>query len=207
MQRHCYLCLVSCFVALGVSSAHAGMLTTTFASNDSQAGNMFDVLTGSHPLTITGFDLHLQAGTSTTIDVYDKSGDWNTAAPWTLLDTVPGVQSTDSSTPVHIAANFVLAANSRTALYLTSTSTTSFDFLYTTGTSDGSIAAQDANLTILEGAGVPYPLTDPLNPFVPRVWNGTIYYDVLPLSTPEPSSMALMALGGVALLWRRRRSN
>ncbi len=35
--------------------------------------------------------------------------------------------------------------------------------------------------------------------FRPRVWNGTIYYDVI----PEPATLALLALGGMTLIRRR----
>ena len=36
----------------------------------------------------------------------------------------------------------------------------------------------------------------------PRVWNGTIYYNLV----PEPGSLGLLALGTACLLARRRRA-
>jgi len=35
--------------------------------------------------------------------------------------------------------------------------------------------------------------------FRPRVWNGTIYYNMI----PEPAALALLALGGMTLIRRR----
>jgi hypothetical protein len=100
-------------------SAYAGTLTTEFAGGNGQDGNMFDVVVGSNPLTITGFDLYLSSGTMT-IEVYAKNGTWvgseNNPLAWTLVSSVPNVVGPG---PTHIDVTpFVLTAGSVWALYL-----------------------------------------------------------------------------------------
>jgi hypothetical protein len=186
-----------------IVSASAGVLTTTFTGGLGQEGNMFDVLTASHALTVTGFDLNLDA-VIVNVEVYQKSGTWvgfdQTPAAWTLIATISSVSSAGVGVPTHIDVTpFVLPASAVTALYLTATSP---GLVYSEGTLVGNVAASNADLSILEGAAKSYPF---LSTFEPRVWNGSIYYTDAS-SVPEPSSLVFFLLGGATLLWRRHRS-
>jgi hypothetical protein len=60
----------------------------------------------------------------------------------------------------------------------------------------GPYSNADIELTLGKTSNVPF--TAPL--FSPRVWNGTVYYSPV----PEPASLSLLALGGLALIRRRR---
>ena len=54
-----------------------------------------------------------------------------------------------------------------------------------------------ADVTLTLGSATNVPFTGGV--FSPRVWNGTMYYDVI----PEPATLGLLLLGGLALLRRR----
>lgn len=185
-------------LSISLASANAGTLTTTFASNNGQSGNAFDILV-STPLYITGFDLNVNSGT-TNIEVYTKSGTWvgfdSTPAAWTQVADVLNVTGAGVNLPTHVSFSPIFFPTGTSALYVT---TTGLGVNYTDGTGVGNVAASNSDLSILQGAGIQYKLA---TTFTPRIWNGTIYYSTV----PEPSTFALLGLGGAALFWLRRRS-
>ncbi len=85
------------------SDVVTGALTTLFASNNSQCGNMFDV-TPKRGLTITGFDVNLDPG-SYTLEVYYRRGssvgNESSSAGWTLAGS-SSVVSTGADTPTSL---------------------------------------------------------------------------------------------------------
>jgi len=168
------------FTLFGVRQTQAGSLTTIFAGDNSHDGNMFDVDVFGNALTVTSLDLNLEAGTHE-LFLYTKAGTFSgsesTPGDWTLIDNISGVVSNgdDVPTPVDFA-DFVLAANSKTAFYV-STGAGSPNFNYTDGTVVDDVFASNSDLQIREGLGVAYPFGQT---FSPRIWNGTINYDVVP---------------------------
>ena len=189
------------------ANAQAAVLTTTFAGGNGQNGNMFDVVTNANALTVTGLDLNLNAGTYT-IEVYKKAGTWvgsqSNASAWTLVDSA-SVTSLGGQTFFNVA-DFGLGALGTTGLYITSVAPVGTGVLsYTNGSAVGNVFSQNADLAILEGAGKQYAFADT---FTPRIWNGSIYYQVDATDVPEPASLALFGLGlaGLGLLRRRKQA-
>lgn len=187
------------------ASAQADVLTTTFAYNNGHNGNMFDVVTKAKALTVTGFDLNLSFGTHT-IELYRKNGSWlgapTDSSAWSLVDTALLAGNGAGQATFFDVADFGMAASSMTGLYITVATGGSLN--YSDGTRIGNIYTQDDNMIILEGAGNAYAFGDV---FEPRVWNGSIHYQVAASEVPEPGSLALLGLGmaGLGMLRRRKQ--
>ncbi len=150
-------------------------LSTTFASNNGQAGNMFDV-EAINAISVDGFELNLRAGTWD-LEIYHRAGSYvgheTNSASWTLVDTIGGVVSAgqDAATAVSLSSGVSIPAGATHSFYITSSNGTALR--YTNGTSVGAVYAEDANLRIFEGLGKAHPFGAS---FSPRVWNGTINY-------------------------------
>ncbi len=156
---------------------------------------MFDLAVATNPLVVTSLDVNLNPG-NYTLSLYKKSGTWvgseTNSGAWTLVGTLTGVTSSGLNLPTPADfPDFVIPANSTTALYVT---TPTGGMEYTDGTQVGNVAASNADLQILQGCGIGYPFgVDGV--YTPRIWNGTIHYQQI----PEPSSFAILALGALAL--------
>jgi hypothetical protein len=91
------------------------------------------------------------------------------------------------------------AAGQTYGIYVTTTDGKNMS--YTIGTTEGSVLASDANLTIFEGRGVGSPFE---STFAPRNWNGTITYSVAAVPLPAALPLALVGFGALVALGRRR---
>ena len=167
------------FLAVGMACAQpTNCLTTTFASNNGQSGNMFDIVALTD-VTIQCFDVNLDSGTWD-LEVYAVTGGGTfvgneaIAANWTLLATVTGLASAgpDLPTALGVGLGVQILAGQTQGFYVTVTNGTSMN--YTNGSTAGTVFASDANIQFLEGAGKSYPFGAT---FSPRVWNGNICYD------------------------------
>ncbi|MEO8268698.1 MAG: PEP-CTERM sorting domain-containing protein [Aureliella sp.] len=205
---------VACGVVLVTMAGQvqAEMLTTQYSGGNSQSGNMFDVKVFANPLLVTSLDLNLTSGTWN-IELYSKVGSYegfeSDALAWTLIDSVSSVTSNGANiaTPVDFL-DFGLLSSTTYGLYVTSTSIGPI-MLYTDGTGVGNVAASNSDLEILEGAGTAYAFG---SSYTPRIWNGTVHYDVGTVSpVPEPTSIAMFGIGacvmGIAAPHFRRRVN
>ncbi|HUW84368.1 MAG TPA: M36 family metallopeptidase [Phycisphaerae bacterium] len=160
----------------GVSLA-SGSLTTLFAGGNGQSGNMFD-LTGKETITITGWDGNINAGGGpATIEVYYVTahttyvGKENDPALWTLLDSVTLSTTNPVGTPTNVPiGGLTIASGETVGIYWARV--------------DGNVAYTNGPLGVFEnadlrfedrGTGNAYPFG---SVFSPRVWNGTIYYEV-----------------------------
>lgn len=165
--------IASALTLASPASAQQGSLTTTFAGGNGQSGNMFDVVTFGKPITIDRLGLNLNSGNAT-VEVYRRPGSWqanpNSAAGWTLVGSANVTSVGNGAATIVDIPDFTLNANETTGLYVT---TTGSGVAYTNGSGVGNVFAQNADLQILEGAGVSYPFA---GTFTPRVWNGTIFY-------------------------------
>ena len=166
-------------------------ITTTFAANNTFAGNMFDLtVSGMENIQIERFDVHVDnPGALTTISVYYRPGTYvgfeNSSVGWTLMGSQQ-VLSAGIGNPTEVnIGGLIIPAGETYALYITVSDYPSTIMQYT----NGSNTFMNADLTIQTGIGKGIPdFTGEV--FNPRTWNGTIYYSTGALlcefnSTPE----------------------
>ena len=179
-------------------------LTTTFASNNGQAGNMFDLRPISAPITVDDFDVNLDTGTWD-IEVYTVTGGGShvgleqNAGAWTLVATVPGVVSLgqDVPTPLGQQLNINCPPGVNTGVYVTVTNGTAINYTTGTGFVVGDVYAADSNLEFLAGTGNVYPFGAVFGPpSSTRIWNGNIYYTVASGNFPSVTSFGAGCGGG-----------
>ncbi len=189
---------------LSVSSfANAGVITTTFASDNSQNGNMFNVDILNDDLWFTGFDINLLTGTQN-IQVYTRLGGYqrfeSSSTDWDLIfDSTVISAGADNASFVDIA-DLLFLNNSTYGLYITTTEVINSGAMgYTNGTLEDSVYVDNWDLRIREGLGVQYAFS---NTYSPRIWNGSIHYSATN-TIPEPSTLAIFALGVMGLVSRR----
>ena len=189
---------------LSALPSQADVLTTSYSSNNTRRGFMFDIVT-TNALTITSFDINVASGVSTAFSVYYKSGSWSgwqfDPSAWTLLGTQTITSAgTDHATTLDVA-DLSLAAGVTEGLFITTDGSVASSMRYITG---GTTYTND-DLSILPGAGTLQPFAGSLA--TPRTFSGAIHYtlDALPAQVPEPSSglLVTLALGGLAGLRRR----
>lgn len=192
--------LKAAFVGLALTLggfANAGLITTGFNGQTGcvNCGNFFDVSVFASDITFESLEVNIEVGL-TDILVYLKSGTYtgfeSDSSSWTLMSTssVSGLGQ-GFSTFVDIT-NFTLSANSNYGIYIMQESGAVFY--------DGigqTISNSDLQLS-LGTSGINYFSTTLYNP---RSWNGTINYTVS--DVPEPSTLAILALGLIGLGARR----
>lgn len=182
---------------LVVATAPAQSLTTTFASNNGQSGNMFDVVALSD-VTINDLDVNLDPG-SWTVEVYVVTagttfvGNETNAGAWTLVGTASVTSAgTNVATNLGLSLGYTVTTGSTQGFYVTVNNGSGMN--YTNGTTLGAVFASDANMQILEGVGKSYPFG---STFTPRVWNGTIHYTTGP--PPQPLVAVTTGVGDLNL--------
>lgn len=185
--------------------ASAGVITTTFSSNNGFAGNMFDTTIASNDLTVTGIDVNLgSSGATTEISVWTRLGSYmgfeSDASAWTL-QSVNSVTSagTDEETFVDVS-DFALQANSLYGFYVLVTGNNSVSMNYTNGSNTYTNADLSLSAGIGRGNGA---FTGGI--FNPRTWNGSIHYNEGAASVPEPATFGLLSIALLGLGLRRRR--
>ena len=190
---------------VGLFGDPGNSITTTFMSNNSFAGNMFDVeVVGGNPITIEGFAVNLIGGAST-ISIYFREGSYvgheSTSAGWTLAGAEENVvpQGLNNPTPINIGG-IELQAGQVYGFYVTVTSYDSASLQYT----NGSAVYSDDHLQITTGIGKGTPDFTGAT-FDPRTWNGTIYYSINPLQAPL-RGWAVWIVGGLITMFILLRS-
>ena len=168
-------------------------LTTTYATNNSFAGNTFNLNPAAN-LTISSFDVHLSnPGATATIAIYWRQGTAlgfeSSAAGWTLLGTANVVsRGQGTGTPVPVGG-LHLAAGQTYGLYVDVQNYPAAAMLYTNGSN--TYSNTDLSLTTLYGKGSP---AFGGQTFSPRQWNGTIHYSVFTTCAAEGLSGTKLTL-------------
>lgn len=180
------------FVSAIAATAVFGQIsiTTQFAQNNSQSGNMFDVVS-LDGINIVGMDVNLLAGTwdlelYATTDGGPLDAVRTNPNAWTLVASASDVVSNgpDVPTPFPTAFEIEVAKGSTRGIYITCTDGAGMHYTSVPGPV-GNVIVDDGNLQILDGYGVVYPFG---GFFSPRRWNGTLrYWDTLDVPTDVPT--------------------
>ncbi len=199
INKVCWLLFALASVLATDKCCHAEMVTTLFAANNGQSGNMFDInISAPNGVTIHAFDLNLDAG-AWDINLYTLDGthvgNENDPTAWTLHDSISGLNSNGFDNPTNWDfADLELDVGPQ-AFYVEVTNGTALN--YTNGTGVGNLVVDDGVIQIFEGTGNAQNFGFV---FQPRIWNGTIIYSV-----PESSAIHLLFAAASTVLLRRRR--
>ncbi len=157
-------------VNLGASAS----LATTFTADSSTQGNMFDI-TAINAIEVVGLSTNLPAGDHD-MEVYFRPGThqgsedeplaWKPLTTVTVTSIVAG-----AATSIPLDRSLQIPSGRTYGLYITTTGATEMDA--TACTTLGAVAAPDANLKIMEGAGVDYSFEATASP---QIFSGTVDY-------------------------------
>ena len=153
-------------------------LKTTMEGGHGQSGNTLDCV-AINDVEILGIS-HSHTNTLDMVDVevYTKSGTYRgferDESSWTLIGTV-SVKGSGKGQRTLLPEDLfdtpvTVNAGETQAFYITLTTA---QMRYSDGDALGAVYAEDANLKILQGAGVVYPFRAT---YQPRVWNGGLIY-------------------------------
>lgn len=192
-----------------VSSANADILTTLFdgGSGGSPGGAVyFDATVGSNTITVTAFTTNLgedllfsDFGVFVLSGQTSQGNETNAGAPWVQVATGSGTGAGQNiPTNITLSNTFDLTPGLH-GLALVAGTGTAHDYTQGDGNNQN---YSDANLSLSLGTASNMPFTGSV--FNPRVWNGSITYDVAAI--PEPTSLAVLGLAAIGLIVRRRRS-
>jgi hypothetical protein len=145
-------------------------------------GNMFDVR-ATRSVAVRGLTANLPAGaTAVEVKIFHREGSYvgheTSEAGWTLAGTTTVDAASSGPTAVPIALDVQVRAGRSHAFYVTTTGVaTSGNAIveYATGTTQGGVAVEDANLRLLQGHGVSYPFGSG-GTFASRVYVGSVSY-------------------------------
>jgi len=185
------LSLGLCLALTALAAAQPLCLTTTFAHNNGQSGNMFDVeaLSVGSGVTIVDFDINVDPGTFT-VNVYTHPGTFvgteQTPGAWGAPIASVSVTSNATSTaspgvPTPLVSNIAvpIAPGAVQAFYVTLATATSINYTNGAGPigfqAGGIPFAGDNNINFWQGTGNAANFGAV---FMPRVFNGNICYNI-----------------------------
>jgi len=191
-------------LVLSVSGfVNAGIITTLYNENNggSNGGSVyFDLTVGDMDLSITGFEINTEE-----FNFFDNFEVWlltdttsqgnESSLSWLQVATGSGTGAgLNNATTVTLSNSFFLNSNTLYGFSLVAGSNIGHD--YTNG-NGGNQNYANTDLSLSMGSATNTPFSSSV--FSPRVWNGSIQYNVI----PEPSTIAIFALAIMGLTARR----
>lgn len=169
-------------------------LETNFDGTLHASGQIFEVVAKSQAISITSFDVNMDAGTDE-VSVYSRPGDlvasddglWLLISAFNVTGQGRGLKTSLPSFDFPV----VVPAGLKQSFYVATNSTT-IDFWYSTGTGTelGTVLASNDDMDVYEG----YAIGNAWRGYaVPRQWNGVIYYSTGGTVTPTASPVLTTA--------------
>jgi hypothetical protein len=188
------------FAAMGMGAlASAGSITTYYdAHNQGSSGGAvyFDVTVGAGDLLVTGFDTNTNLpGGTFTFQAFTRPGTyWQNwySNDWVLVATGIGQgQAVNVPSAITLDDPFLLPANTLYGMALVISASHHYD-------DPGPIQFSNDDVTLDLGSATNVPFQGEI--FWVRMWNGTMYYEVV----PEPTTVAILFIGLAFLRIRKR---
>ena len=165
------------------SNVPTSSITTLFASNN--FGNLggavyFDLTVASSPISVTALDINTAETVSfSNFRVYvlpgmTSAGHETNMALWTQVATGSGTGA-GVDLPTHVTLSNPFPLNAGTLYGIALVADPAITHHYTNGNGSNQNYS-NANVSLVLGSTSNVPFTAPV--FSPRVWNGTVYYDV-----------------------------
>ncbi|MBE0656598.1 MAG: PEP-CTERM sorting domain-containing protein [Bryobacteraceae bacterium] len=209
MKRMMIVCLMGALL-LGGSASAATISTIMDRNNGGSNGGAvyFDLTVGTSDITITDFTTNTLETVSFGFSVYTYgpggtfAGNESNSGLWSLVATGSGTGlGANLHSPVTLNAPFVLQANSTYGIALVIGPEAGHDYTNGTGTNQ---FYSNSDLSLNFGSATNVPFTGIVNN--PRVWNGSITYDLGASAIPEPATLTMFAAGlGLLGFFRRRK--
>jgi hypothetical protein len=190
------------------SDVPANSITTLFASNNfsSPGGAVyFDLTVASNPISVTALDINTAETVSfSNFQVWvlpgmTFQGHETNMALWTQVATGSGTGAgVDMPTHVTLSNSFPLTAGTLYGIALVADPAITHHYTNGNGTNQN---YSNVDVSLFLGSATNVPFTAPV--FSPRVWNGTIYYNVgggtpspTPTATPCTGQYVISQIGG-----------
>ena len=201
--------LVALAVSVSSASSFAGTITTLFNSNN--GGNnggavYFDLTVGANAIDITGFETNTSATSVESgwslylLEGGSSFGSQSNAAAWTLATTgtVYGAGLNNAS---EVAINNIVSLSANTTYGVAMVMSSGIGHRYTNGTGANQSYA-NGELSLEFGSATNTPFGSGI--FEPRVWNGSINYEIASVNEPTPIVLLGLGLAGLALVRRKK---
>src|SRR6266496_2031385 len=168
-------------------------ITTLFASNNfgnPGGANYFDLTVASSAISVTALDINTAETVSfSNFRVYvlpgmTFSGHETNMALWTQVATGSGT-GVGVDMPTHVTLSNPIPLLAGTLYGIAMVADPAITLHYTNGNGSNQNYS-NVDLALFLGSATNVPFTAPV--FSPRVWNGTIYYDVVGGGTPTPTA-------------------
>jgi len=170
-------CSASCTVEC------TGSLTTTYTGGDwlYPGALMFEVMALT-AMELTGMDVSLEGDPTVDVVIYYRRGPYagheSTQADWILHTTVSGITAAGIHQPTSIPMpTLSMFSGELISLYVATTSSNQKIFS-NVGTSEGAVYRSNSFLMVYEGISLYHAFST--TQYSPRVFNGTLYYDICP---------------------------
>lgn len=195
---------------LAIGSFASAQTLSTAPSNNGSGGVFLSLTALNEDLFVTQFDVPFNGteGTIADVEIYTRTGGYagftGSSEGWNFLGTFSTTRAGITVNAPIVLDNFVLLTQGQTtSFYLHALGTLGTGIRYTgTGGSPPQTTWSNGDLELFSDTartgGVPFGGTA----FEPRTFSGTVHYQPI----PEPMTLGALALGGLLIARRRRRS-